>query len=196
MDDIKALLQESARWHSHLCPRQVLGVRMGLAGLAALGLDPNRGESKRLLLISETDGCFVDGLIAVSGCTVGHRTLRVEDYGKPAATFVDVQDGRCLRVAPHGEVRARAAAFMPEQTDSYQAQLLAYQSMPAEDMFVIQAVRLLQPIEKIVSLPGLRVLCDGCGEEIMNAREVLRAGRVLCQVCAGVGYYCAAGESD
>lgn len=189
MDDLQALLQESARWHSHLCPRQVLGVRMGLAGLAALGLGPNR-ESKRLLLISETDGCFVDGLIAVTGCTIGHRTLRVEDYGKPAATFVDVQSGRCLRVAPHAEVRARAAAFMPEEAVPYQAQLLAYQSMPTVEMFVYQEVRLLQPIEQIISLPGLRVQCDVCAEEIMNAREVLRDGLVLCQACAGAAYYC------
>ena len=88
----------SAR-HTHLCPRQVLGARIGLAGASALGLDLPRAD-KRLLVILETDGCFADGIDAATGCTVGHRTMRIEDYGKIAATFVDVETERALRIAP------------------------------------------------------------------------------------------------
>src|SRR5512147_1692459 len=96
LDDI---LKISASRHTHLCPRQVLGARMGLAGARALGLDLPV-HYKRLLVILETDGCFADGVEAATGCTVGHRTMRVEDYGKIAATFVDVQTGRAFRLAP------------------------------------------------------------------------------------------------
>ena len=37
--DIELLLEKSSQHHSHLCPRQILGVRIGLAGMAALGLE-------------------------------------------------------------------------------------------------------------------------------------------------------------
>ena len=95
--NIQHLLDISSRDHSHLCPRQILGVRLGLAGMEALGFDMPP-DKKQLLIITETDGCFADGLSASTNCTVGHRTLRVEDYGKVAAVFVDMKTGRTLRV--------------------------------------------------------------------------------------------------
>ena len=110
----RALEVASAR-HKHLCPRQVLGARAAIAAAMMLQLDLPRAD-KRLLVIVETDGCFVDGVEAVTGASVGHRTLRVEDYGKIAATFVDVKTERALRVAPQVDVRARARHYAPEQT--------------------------------------------------------------------------------
>src|SRR5512142_3328691 len=104
MLDISALLALSNARHSHLCPRQVLGVRMALAGARGLGLDCPRRD-KRLLVIAETDGCFVDGLEVACGVTPGHRTLRIEDYGKVAATFVDTRSGNAVRLAPRLDVR-------------------------------------------------------------------------------------------
>ena len=188
MKDLYALLEISARDHSHLCPRQILGVRGGLRGICSLQLEPNRG-SKRLLVITETDGCFADGISAATNCTVGHRTLRVEDYGKAAATFIDTQAGKAVRVAPILDIRERACAFTPEESRHYFAQMQAYQTMPDEEMTTVQEVSLNISIEQIVSRPGMRVNCDICGEEIMNERETLRDGLILCQSCAGDGYY-------
>lgn len=186
---LQALLDESAAQHSHLCPRQVLGVRIGLAGLAALGFD-EPPPKKRLLVIAETDGCFVDGLIAATRCTVGHRTLRIEDYGKVAATFVDVQTGRAVRVAPRVDVRQRALAYGPEgERRRYFIMLHAYQVMPTEELLTVRAVRLRTPVEAIVSRPGVRVNCAACGEEIINEREVWVAGQPYCRACALDAYY-------
>jgi formylmethanofuran dehydrogenase subunit E len=188
MADITALLEFSARDHNHLCPRQILGVRIGLRGMRVLQIEPNQG-SKRLLVISETDGCFVDGVSAATNCTVGHRTLRVEDYGKAAATFVDTQTGRAVRVAPALDVRERALTFVPDEARHYFAQMKAYPLMPDEEMMTAEEVFLNTPIEQIISRPGLRVECDRCGEEIMNEREVQLNGLWLCRACAGEGYY-------
>ena len=174
--------------HDHLCPRQILGVRIGLAGMKALGFDESP-TNKQLLVISETDGCFVDGVIAATGCTVGHRTLRVEDYGKVAATFVDTKTGRAVRVAPWSDIRERASAFVPDESRHYFAQMRAYQNMTDEDMFVTQEVVLNTPVEQIISRPGMRVNCDLCGEEIMNERETHQNGLTLCRTCADEGYY-------
>ncbi|MFT3894238.1 MAG: FmdE family protein [Anaerolineales bacterium] len=186
--DIQPLLEESSKHHSHLCPRQILGVRIALAGMEALGLEANQG-SKRLLTILETDGCFADGVIAATHCTVGHRTLRVEDYGKVAATFVDTKTRCAVRVAPALDVRNRAYSCCPEESRHYFAQMQAYQTMPVEQLVTVTEIQLVTPIEQIVSRPGVRVECATCGEEIMNEREVLVDGQPLCRACASGSYY-------
>jgi len=186
--EIKHLLETSMQDHDHLCPRQILGVRIGLAGMKLLGFDVPPTK-KQLLIIAETDGCFVDGVIAATGCTVGHRTLRVTDYGKVAATFVDTKTGRAVRVAPRLDIRERASAFVPEEGRHYFAQMQAYQFMPDEEMITAQEVFLNTPIEQIISRPGVRDNCDVCGEEIMNEREIHQNGLTLCATCAQGGYY-------
>jgi formylmethanofuran dehydrogenase subunit E len=194
MMDLQTLLENSAAQHNHLCPRQILGVRIGLAGAAAVGLEP-RLPGKRLLVILESDGCFADGIIAATGCTVGHRTLRIEDYGKIAATFVDTKTGQALRVTPTLDVRQRAGAYAPGETRHYFAQIQAYPVMPEAELLSIQPVQLTVSIDAIVSRPGVRVICDCCGEEIVNEREVRShddvrlGGQVLCRACAGNAYY-------
>ena len=119
MDNLEKLLAQSAANHQRLCPRQVLGVRMGLAGAGLLEMEVPRTD-KLLLVIVETDGCFVSGIEAATGCSVLHRTLRVEDYGKVAASFVDVNSGRAFRLAPRPggagagfKIRPRCARFLP-----------------------------------------------------------------------------------
>jgi len=182
------LLEVSSARHTHLCPRQVLGARIGLAGASALGLDLPRRD-KRLLVILETDGCFADGIEAATGCTVGHRTLRIEDYGKIAATFVDVETERTLRIAPQPDLRHRAFSYADGESRHYFAQLQAYQSMPDDELLTIQPIILTTPVQEIVSRAGVRVNCDACGEEIINEREVLLHGRILCRACGWGGYY-------
>jgi formylmethanofuran dehydrogenase subunit E len=181
-------LQKSSRHHSHLCPRQILGVRMGLLGMKTLGFDEPPAK-KRLLVIVESDGCFADGITAATDCTVGHRTLRVEDYGKTAAIFVDTVTGRAVRVAPALDIRQKAYACAPDEPRHYFAQMKAYQVMPDDEMFTVHEVSLHTPIQAIVSRPGVRVNCDLCGEEIINEREIHREGLTLCRACAGNAYY-------
>jgi len=188
MADLQTLLEQSSSRHDHLCPRQVLGVRIALAGVAALGMDAPRTD-KRLLVIVESDGCFSDGIEVTTGATMGHRTLRLEDYGKMAATFIDVKTGRAVRVAPAPGVRERAYIYAPGEHRHYFAQLKSYQVMPDDELLTVEEVRLNTPVEVIVSQPVVRTNCDRCGEEIVNEREVLVNGETLCRSCAGPSYY-------
>ncbi len=186
--DIQVLLEISCRDHAHLCPRQVLGVRIGLAGLRTFGYDEAPGH-KRLLTIVESDGCFADGVSAATGCTVGHRTLRVEDYGKVAATVVDVRSGRAVRVAPVLDAREKAVRWAPDEPRRYFAQLKAYQVMPDEELLTVVEVELAVPVADLISRPAVRTVCGQCGEEIINEREVVEGDKVLCRACAGRSYY-------
>lgn len=187
------LLEASAARHHHLCPRQVLGVRMGMLAGQVLGLELPQSD-KRLLTIVETDGCACDGISVATNCWVGRRTMRVEDYGKVAATFVDTGTGRAVRLAPRPEARRLARTFAPEARTQWEAYLMGYQRMPTADLLSAQTVQLVRPLEEIIGHEAGRVVCEGCGEEIINQREILHEGTVLCLACAGRGYYGLAGE--
>lgn len=188
MKDLRSILEISARHHDHLCPRQILGARIGLAGLAALGFGAPPTD-KRLLVILETDGCFADGVMAATDCAVGHRTLRVEDYGKTAVTFVDTLTRRAVRIAPAVDAREQAHGCLPHESRHYVAQLQAYQTIPDEELLTLVDVQLNTPVDEIVSRPGLRTNCALCGEEIMNGREIEQDGMTVCRACAGMAYY-------
>lgn len=181
------LLAQTSALHDHLCPRQVLGVRMGLNAAEVLDLDlPQTG--KRLLTIVETDGCFADGVSVATNCWLGRRTLRCVDHGKVAATFVDTLTGEAVRMHPAPAARALAARYAPIAVDRWHAYLEGYQVMPVSELLVVTPVRLAVPIADLVSRPECRVTCDACHEEIFNEREVHRNGQVLCRSCAGEPY--------
>jgi formylmethanofuran dehydrogenase subunit E len=188
MSDLQELLAQSAALHNHLCPRQVLGVRMGLYAGKLLNMALPQ-TTKRLYTFIETDGCFADGISVATGCWLGHRTLRLVDYGKVAATFVDSQTGRAVRIRPHPETRARAAEYVPDARSRWHTQLEAYQTMPDAELLEVQAVDLNISLLALISRPGVRVNCAVCGEEILNEREVIVGGQTLCRSCADGGYY-------
>lgn len=186
--EIHDLLKKSSARHKHLCPRQVLGVRMGLAGLQAIGLETPM-QNKAALVIIETDGCFADGIEVATGAVIGHRTLRVVDQGKIAATFSNVKTGCTIRLAPCLDVRQRALDYAPEIKKKYYAQLKGYQIMPAKELFTYREVQLEPSLSIILSRPGVRAKCFNCGEEIINERQVCQDGKTLCRTCAGDSYY-------
>jgi formylmethanofuran dehydrogenase subunit E len=193
MKALSELLAESAALHRHLCPRQVLGVRMGMLAGELLGLNLPQTD-KRLFTIVETDGCFTDSVSAATNCWVGRRTMRVEDYGKVAATFVDTETERAVRIVPRSDARQRASDYAPEARNKWEAMLLGYQRMPASELLSVWPVRLKTPLEKIVSRAGIKALCELCGEEILNEREVVQEGMTLCRACAGQAYYSVTAE--
>lgn len=182
------MLAQVAAMHKHLCPRQVLGVRMGLYAGELLGLEVPQTD-KRLLAFVESDGCFADGVAVATGCTLGHRTMRLVDYGKVAVTVADTKTGRAVRLAPEADVRKRAAIITPNAPNRWTGQLEGYQRIVSEELITVQEVELNLDVKAIVGKPGIRVNCAECGEEILNQREVTRDARVLCRSCAGESYW-------
>jgi formylmethanofuran dehydrogenase subunit E len=188
MTPLDQLLDQCAALHHHLCPRQVLGVRMGIFAGSVLNLNLPQND-KRLLTIMETDGCGADGVSVATNCWVGRRTMRIEDYGKMAATFVDTVTARAVRITPNLEARDLSRDYAPDAQNQWEAQLIGYQRMPDETLLLAQEVKLITSLEKIISTAGKRVLCERCGEEIMNEREVRNGKEMLCKACAGKSYY-------
>jgi formylmethanofuran dehydrogenase subunit E len=144
---------------------------------------------KRLLTIAETDGCGADGISAATGCWVGRRTLRIMDFGKMAATFVDMESDNAVRIAPSAQSRQLAPLAAPDAKNHWEAYLLGYQRMSDEDLLTIQPVHLELSTEQLMSHAGIRINCSQCGEEIINEREVMVDGEPWCKACAGERYY-------
>jgi formylmethanofuran dehydrogenase subunit E len=186
--DLAVFLEESAALHRHLCPRQVLGVRMGLYAGVLLNLEVPQ-QKKRLYTFVETDGCFADGVSVATNCWLGRRTMRLIDYGKVAATFVDTATGRAVRIWPHPAARTLASAYAPAAQNRWQAYLAAYQVMPDQALLCARFVELSIDMKALISRNGVRVACERCGEEVINGREVQDNGVVLCQSCAAGGYF-------
>ena len=189
MKSLEEYLLLAAQNHGHMCPGQVLGVRMAMRGLKELGIDDPAANRKRLITYVEIDRCATDAISLVTGCRLGRRSLKFMDYGKVAATFVDLETQRAVRVAARDDSRAKAKAMFPELADPHRQQLEAYKVMDDSELFAIHHVRVNMKAEDLPGLPRTRIKCEQCGEGINDGREQVVAGRTLCRNCAGESYY-------
>lgn len=191
MESIDKLLEECGRLHGHLCAGQLLGVRMSLLGCSLIDiLDPRGADRKRLIVWVEIDRCMADAVGAVTGVRLGKRSLKFQDYGKVAATFLNTETGQAVRVVALDESRELADKRFPEIESRKERQFKAYLEAAYEELFKVERVR-VKYFEKDAPGPThSRVRCDSCGEGINDKREVLtEAGAVLCSPCALGGYY-------
>jgi len=188
--NFETLLQKSIKMHGHLCPGQVLGVRMSLLGLTQIGIEHPRGKDRRdLLVFVELDRCATDAIQSVTGCSLGHRTMKFMDYGKMAATYMNLKTGKAIRIVVKEESREKAKEYFPDIEDKYAGQLEAYKVMADVELFDVMEVSIKVPPEDMPGRPLQRVQCDSCGEYVQDRREVYQDGKVLCAPCALGGYY-------
>jgi formylmethanofuran dehydrogenase subunit E len=198
MKTLEEYIALASQSHGHMCPGQILGIRMAMLGLRSIGIDDPVKDRKRLLTFVEIDRCATDAVSLVTGCRLGKRSLKYLDYGKVAATFVNLETGRAVRVVARDDSRAKAKAMFPAINDSSQAQLEAYKVMENDDLFNLAAVRVKLKPEDLPGRPHSRVTCEQCGEGVNDGRERRQGERLLCRSCAGEPYYevVTGGEED
>jgi len=190
LTEFDLLLQESVKVHGHLCAGQVLGVRMSMLGLREIGIhDPKGADRKSLIVYVEMDRCATDAVQSVTGCSLGHRTMKFMDYGKMAATFLNTNTGKAFRIVAREDSRLKAKKRFPEVENKYSGQLEAYKIMPDEELFDVMEVAVKLRPEDMPGRPLRRVQCHSCGEHVQDMREVCRDGKALCTPCASGGYY-------
>jgi formylmethanofuran dehydrogenase subunit E len=183
-------LKEAEIAHGHLCAGQILGVRMAMLGLEKLGIEDPRGKDrKRLVTFVEIDRCATDAIGVVTGCRLGKRALKFRDWGKMAATFIDVSTGKAVRIAATESSKAKAREMYPQIENKNQQQMKAYREMRESDLFTTQWVKVDLPAEEFPGYKGERITCAECGEGINFRRELQRDGCILCRACAGERYY-------
>ncbi len=196
MENFKTLIKGSAEAHGHLCPGQVVGVRMAMLGCRLIGLDDPRSHDqiKKLIVYVEMDRCTADAVAHVTGVKLGRRSLKFMDYGIMAATFVNLETGKAFRVLSTEDARDLALSYAPAISGKSRQQLEAYKRMPDSVLFRVQEVEVdLSEFD----MPGptrRKVACAGCGQLVRDHREVVVDGKALCKPCAEGAYFQNANE--
>jgi formylmethanofuran dehydrogenase subunit E len=185
MESFDELLAMAEAAHGHLCAGQILGVRMAMLGCRRLGVEePRSRDRKRLVTFVEIDRCATDAIGVVTGCRLGKRALKFRDWGKMAATFIDLLSDRAIRIAARESSKELARALHPEIDSKNQQQMLAYREMSDADLFTEEWVRVALPPKEFPGYKSGRLACTQCGEGINYDRFVERNGQRLCQACA------------
>ena len=185
MQDMDELLKEAEIAHGHLCAGQVLGVRMAMLGCAHLGIaDPHGKDCKRLVTFVEIDRCATDAIAIVTGCRLGKRALKFRDWGKMAATFVDLESGRAVRISARESSKEAARQLHPEIENKNKQQMLAYRELQESILFTEEWVRVTLDAKEFPGYKAERAVCAVCGEGISYDRYTVHDGRKLCHGCA------------
>jgi formylmethanofuran dehydrogenase subunit E len=181
-------LKLAAVAHGHLCAGQVLGVRLAMLGLRQIGIEDPVKDRKRLVTYVEIDRCVTDAVALVANCRLGKRSLKFLDWGKVAATFVDLQSGRAVRVSAKESSKQRARDMFPEM-EKDAGQQKAYAELPDDALFDVAWCSVEVEPHDLPGFKGPRVVCAECGEGVNFKREVVVDGRTLCRGCAGARYF-------
>ena len=154
-------------FHGHSCPGLATGYRAAETALGLLGVASARDEE--LVCISENDACGVDGVQAVTGCTLGKGNLLLHLTGKMAFSFYSRTTGRSVRLV----LRDLPGMDREERKDFIL-------NAPAEEIFQVK--------ETVLPLPGKarhfqNVTCARCGESVPEHLARLCNGETLCLDC-------------
>ena len=191
MQSLEEILTECERLHGHMCAGQLLGARMALLGCRLVGLeDPRGADRKKTIVWVEIDRCMADAVSAATGVRLGKRSLKYVDYGKVAATFLNTETNKAVRVVALESSRALADERFGSIGNKRERQFRAYSEATDEELFSIEVVALELDELDLPGSPRSRVTCDICGEGVNDGREVIRPdGSVICRSCAGESYY-------
>jgi len=182
MSDFETLLEKAKAFHGDACPGILMGTRMTMAGMRELGMNPME-KNRDLIVYVEIDRCATDAIQAITGVTLGHRTLKFRDYGKFAATFVDSRSGKAVRVT--------AIPKKGEKEQDFRAIAQNLAVVPESELFTIQKVTVTIPDEDLPGQPTHKEFCSTCGEQILDNSEMNTNGIIQCKNCAFGSYYIA-----
>ena len=180
--DLDRCLEDAETFHGHLCPGIMLGTRMSILGMKAIGInDPKGKDRKNLMVYVETDRCAADAVLVVTGCHPGKRTMKILDYGKMAATFINLKTGKAVRVAARNtdgdKLYTREMIIKNPHT-------IDYAKRPDEELFTVSEVKVDVKPEDMPGPPMRTVPCSLCGERVMDMKDVMVDGKYLCRPCA------------
>jgi formylmethanofuran dehydrogenase subunit E len=179
MDNFEFYLKKAGDYHGHVCSGIALGTRMTLAAMRKLDLDPQK-KNKNLIVYVEIDRCMTDAVQAITGCSLGHRSLKYIDYGKFAATFVNLDTGKAFRATIKESFNSSGPI---EEICATIARI------PEDELVNLEEVKIEIPETDLPGSPRKKAYCSSCGERVMDGREVARSNAAFCRACANGKYY-------
>lgn len=190
MNDFDVLLDKGRNFHGEVCPGIVMGTRIAMAGMRELRMDPFE-RNRDLMVYVEIDRCMSDAVQAVTGISMGHRTLKYKDYGKFAATFLNISTGKAVRVsAAEGPREPPKSGKKPESGKPDMKKMVENLSkVPEDELLIIEEVKVDIGEHDIPGFPKYKAYCEKCGDRVLDRREVIIDGQTLCKACAEGPYY-------
>jgi len=180
--DFKKCIKEAEAFHGHICGGINMGTRMSILGLKAIGInDPKGKDSKDLMVIVEIDRCATDAILVTTGCHPGKRSMKILDYGKMAATFINLRTNKAVRIAVKN--RQGDKIYTKEMIEN-DPDTTDFAVIPDDELFSIMEVKVELKPEEMPGRPVRSVVCSACGERVMDAKDVARDGKILCTPCA------------
>ena len=192
MQTLDEVLKDCEALHGHMCAGQLLGARMALLGCEAIGLsDPKGADRKKLIVWVEIDRCMADAVSAVTGARLGKRSLKYVDYGKVAATFLNTDTHKAVRIVALESSRELADRRHPDIQSRSDRQFRTYREADDSELFKMDQVEVDYTDFDMPGRPRSRVTCSRCGEGINDGREIRRESddKILCRPCGLGGYY-------
>jgi len=191
MEPIDDLLSQHELTHGNLCPGTLLALRMAVLGCALVGIEDPRGADRNKLVVwIEIDRWLADAVEAVTGARIGKRTVKFLDYGKLAATFLNVETSEAARIVARESSRRLADLRHPEIEDKYERQMRTYREAAEEELFDVTDVEVQVRAKDLPGHPRSRVICHKCGEAVNDGREINLPDRItLCKPCVYGTYY-------
>lgn len=183
MTDLDILLAKAKNFHGDLCAGIVLGTRMTMIGMRELGMNPME-RNRDLIVYVEIDRCIADAIQAITGCSLGHRSLKYRPYGKFAATFINLKTDEAVRVSVIEKKRTEKTGH---EAMKDAARILL--ESPESDLFRTKRVHVAIPDGDLPGMPKYHARCSRCNEMIVDDKEVTRDGVILCGNCAGGSYF-------
>lgn len=160
--------EKCAAFHGHECGGLTIGYQA--ARYAIKLLDLKFSDDEQVVCIAETDGCSVDALQVLLGCSVGKGNMLFHITGKQAFSIYDRTSGKSVRLVLRNNT--------VDRKDSFEY----YQNCRPEDMFDVKPTTIALP--ERARMFGSYV-CDCCGETA-GANWIRLAGdKKLCLDCYG-----------
>lgn len=191
MEPINDLLEQHERTYGNLCPGTLLALRMAVLGCALVGVEDPRGVDRNKLVVwVEIDRWLTDAVEAVTGARLGKRNLKFLDYGKLAATFLNRETGKAVRIVALESSRRLADLCHPELEGKYERQMQTYREAAEEELFGVTDVEVQVRAKDLPGHPRSRMICHKCGEGVNDGREISLPDNItLCRSCIYGTYY-------
>ena len=158
--DVRETLQRCIESHGHYCTGQSLGVRIAKKGLELVSPE----DVKDLIVFIENDRCIADAVLMATGVRLGRRNLKYVDYGRMAATFVNLKKDIAWRVClTPGEKEKNGG---PEEKEHGL-------TLPEEEPLAWKKDKAYLKQEELPGQTRRTVICGGRGGKVFEGKDAI-----------------------
>ena len=141
-----------------------------------------------MIVYVENDRCIADAIQILTGTRLGRRSMKLVNYGKMAATFINTETGNAYRIWVSGKINEMIGKMNLDPKEKERQFEIVLRSH-SEDVVSAQRVTIHIPPEELPGKPKRTVMCVKCREKVMDNKDIMAKGGPICLACAKGPYY-------